>query len=298
MGDVDQLLPSVGVPRGVGVASNPPGATFGPRVLRDHEFVWMVEGGATYRRDGKSFDVPEGGVVLCRPCAEDGFDWDASRSSRHGFAHFDVLGVPPGFPAADEWPTVRADAAGGVWPALFRHVRSLDAAPPGSMRDALLAGALGHLLGAFVLGHLDAHALPRPDWPEPVRLAVDYLEAKLRRDPAAAVTLDELASAAFVTPAYLCRAFRRSAGVTPLEAVRRNRLDRALAMLTRSNASVANVAAACGFASPFHFGRRFKRAFGRPPGEVRSGARAGRTPPLPLGHARLPRPDEEGQSRA
>ena len=150
-----------------------------------------------------------------------------------------------------------------------------------------------HLLGSFILGMVDAAAVPPRDVPEPVRLAVAYYEAKLDRTPAAAVTPAELAAAAFVTPAYLCRAFRTGLNTTPLAAVRSSRLDRALEMLTRSNESVGNIAAATGFQSPFHFSRRFKEAFGRGPLAVRRDARAGRTPPLPRRPVHL----GEGQRR-
>ena len=90
-----------------------------------------------------------------------------------------------------------------------------------------------------------------------------------------------------MTPAYLCRAFKASVGTSPLAAVRSHRLDRALTMLTRSNDSVAAVAAATGFPSQFHFSRRFKEAFGRSPAALRREVRAGRTPPLPTRVVRL-----------
>ena len=282
-------LPQVSPPRHLGTASNAAGASFGPRHLGDFEFVWMVEGDATYRVNGRAMPVPAGSVVLCRPtlpggaAAVDGFDWDPLRASTHAYAHFNVTAVPAGFPPLAAWPWVAALPPGDVWRPMFLHLQSLGAAlRAGEPGAAALAGlAMTHLLGSFILGRVDAAAVPPRDVPEPVRLAVAHYEAKLDRTPAAAVTLAELAGAAFVTPAYLCRAFRKGLNTTPLAAVRSSRLDRALEMLTRSNESVGNIAAATGFQSPFHFSRRFKEAFGRGPLAVRRDARAGRTPPLP-----------------
>ena len=278
-------LPTTTLPRALGVTSNPPGATFGPRVLADHEFVWMVEGRARYRWRGREFDVPEGAVVLCRPTGEgvDAFDWDGRRTSRHAWVHFSVASVPAGFPDPAGWPTVRELGEADVWRPLYRHLRSLDALPPTPERNLLLRSALAQMLGTFVLGLAEAGPLPEPDWPEPVRLATRFYRAVLERDPSAPVTLADLARAAGVTRSSLCRAFRRAAGVSPLEAVRNHRLDKGLAMMTRSNEPVGDVASACGFATPFHFSRSFKATFGRSPSEARSMARAGRTPPLPAG---------------
>ena len=296
------LLPTTTGPRVIGVASNPPGSTFGPRRLGDYEFVWMLDGAAAYRWAGRRFEVPQEAVVLCRPTPAgeaDAFDWDARRRSRHAFVHFDVARVPRSFPPAADWPFVRRLAAQDVFRPTFRHLRSLMSIPADRRPDALVRQALGTLLGTFVLGHADAGPLPAPDWPEPVRRAAAHFAGKLDRDPAAPVTLAELAGAACVTPAYLCRAYRRATGRTPLGAVREARLDRALAMLARSNEPVSVIAAACGFASPFHFSRRFSGQFGRSPTAVRDAARAGGALPLPLprGHLRLAS-DDEGQPRA
>ena len=70
-------------------------------------------------------------------------------------------------------------------------------------------------------------------------------------------------------------------GRSPAETVRLARLDRAAILLARSNYTVGEVAALYGFASPFHFSRAFKDAYGLPPTEVRRRILAGETPPLP-----------------
>ena len=278
------------------MAGNPPGATFGPRRLGDFEFVLMLDGDARHDRDGEAVDVPEGAAVLCRPGGVDAFAWDARRASRHGYAHFDVESVPPGFPPIEAWPRVRALGPGDVWRPMFFHLLALSAGAAGGdgASRELSRGVMGHLLASFVLGRTGAAEVAAPPpLPDPVARAVGHLSRRLSRDPSADVTLAELADAACVTPAYLCRAFRAATGDSPLGAVRARRLDAALAMLTRSNAGVAQVAAACGFASPYHFSRRFKSAFGQSPTAVRAGVRAGRTPPLPRGHLRFARAEEQ-----
>ncbi len=276
---------AITLPRALGVASNPPGATFGPRSMADWEFVLMLEGGARYRWCDRWWNVPQATVVLCRPTPEgatDAFDWDPLLQSRHAYVHFDLPGLSAHSTAALPW--VRALDDADVWRPLFRHARTLVAQPSSPVRDAALLATTRHLLLTFAVDLLDAGPLPEPAWPEPVRAATAFALARLEADPSATITLAALADAACVTPAYLCRAFRRATGRSPLGFVRAHRLDRALAMLTRSNEPVGRVARACGFASGFHFSRRFKEQFGRSPTAVRDGARRGVTPPLPRLH--------------
>jgi transcriptional regulator GlxA family with amidase domain len=52
-------------------------------------------------------------------------------------------------------------------------------------------------------------------------------------------------------------------------------------LLARSNYSVNQIAALCGFASPFHFSRRFTEAYGPAPTAVRAAVASGLTPPVP-----------------
>jgi transcriptional regulator GlxA family with amidase domain len=60
-------------------------------------------------------------------------------------------------------------------------------------------------------------------------------------------------------------------GLGPVAALERVRLARAATLLARSNLSVTEVGAACGFTDPLHFSRRFSAAYGRSPRAYRSG---------------------------
>ncbi len=267
----------VSAPRALGVAVYPPGASFGPRLMRDFEFVWMLEGDARYERNGVCTEALQGSLVLCRPGATDRFVWDAHRHTRHAFFHFSVHRTPSHWPAPDLWPLVRMPQSEDILRPLFRHLLSQGGA--GDPEQARLTVALG--LTAFVGGSLAAGELSRLPWPEAVERAWAFLHAQLEAQPGRGITLADMAEAACVTPAHLCRAFKAATGRSPAETVRLARLDRAAMLLCRSNYSVGEVGALCGFASPYHFSRCFKEAFGQTPFAVRQAVQSGSAPPLP-----------------
>lgn len=264
------------------VAAYPAGATFGPRRLRDWEFVWMIEGDAVYRRGDEAPDAPQDSIVLCRPGATDSFRWDPVRRTRHAYFHFDVRGsFPPEWPAPDDWPLVRmpADGEADLLRPLFRHLLSAAGAGGDPTQMRLLALSL---LAAFATGRTAAGGVDKPPLPEPVARAMAFLARRLDDAPADPIPLADIARAACVTPEYLCRLFKSATGRSPAETVRFARLDRAAVLLARTNYAVGEVAHLCGFESPFHFSRLFRRAFGRAPTEMRRAFAEGAPVPTSL----------------
>jgi AraC-like DNA-binding protein len=280
-------------PTAHGVATYPPGATFGPRRIRDFEFVWIIEGDASYTRDDVQFDAPEGSIILCRPGGVDAFAWDTQRKTQHGFFHFDVASIPRDWPAVKDWPIVAPRAAGDLLEPLFQHVLSW--ADRGD--QAMIVQTMSLMLRIWTTGQRSSVAVPSEAPPDPVERAMASLYETLEADPASEIALDDLADAACVTPEHLCRLFKKSIGSSPMECVRLARLDRAAVLLARSNFSVGQIAEMCGFASQFHFARRFKQAFGKSPTAVRARVRDGAVPPLPrLLQTRGMRPKDQKQA--
>lgn len=107
-----------------------------------------------------------------------------------------------------------------------------------------------------------------------VRRARQYLADNLAED----VSLGELAGVCNLSPFYLARVFSRSVGAPPHAYLSHLRLEKArhlLRMPSGSNGSglfdmsLAQVAAATGFADQSHMTRRFKRVLGITPGQYR-----------------------------
>lgn len=95
---------------------------------------------------------------------------------------------------------------------------------------------------------------------------------RLRDDCLHPPRLAELAREADVHPVYFSRAFRQRYRCSPGEYLRRCRLERSLALVGDRGRTLAEVAAACGFADQAHFCRAFQRAFGCSPLRYRTSA--------------------------
>jgi AraC-like DNA-binding protein len=84
-----------------------------------------------------------------------------------------------------------------------------------------------------------------------------------------AVTLKEIAAAAGVKPASVCRLFRRFHGTSPYQYLLRRKMMLAAELLVESGELVKETARRVGFADPYHFSRCFKAVHGASPSHLR-----------------------------
>ena len=266
---IDTLLVS-----DAGIAAYPPGASFGPRLLYDFEFIWIIEGSAAANLDGQEIAAPPGTVLLLRPGMTDRYDWDRVRRTIHAFFHFSFDYSAPEWPPLQEWPQVRHLTPDDILRPLFRYIIGLaqSAVPE---RSLLLESAVTTLLHAFLSGRTTVAPESFDKLPVAIEKALAAIRAVLASDPPPPLTLTELARAAHVTPEHLCRLFRRHLNLGPLECAGLARLERAASLLVRSNLSIKEVADATGFASPYHFSNKFRSVYRVPPREYRKAMRAG-----------------------
>ncbi|HWQ39684.1 MAG TPA: AraC family transcriptional regulator [Burkholderiales bacterium] len=128
-----------------------------------------------------------------------------------------------------------------------------------------LAGILAvHLLRAYSSRttepdrHPEAAAVPR---------AVSRALAFIQANYAQGIGLKDIAAAARVSPYHLTRLFKRATGLAPYQYLIRARVHGARSLLTAGGGrgSLAEIAAAVGFADQSHLTRHFKRVFGVTP---------------------------------
>jgi AraC-like DNA-binding protein len=85
--------------------------------------------------------------------------------------------------------------------------------------------------------------------------------------------LHDLAARAGLSPFHFARAFRTSTGVTPRAFVEERRIERASALLTRSDRAIAGIALDTGFGTQSRLTSVFKRRTGFTPAVFRRGRR-------------------------
>jgi AraC family transcriptional regulator len=129
--------------------------------------------------------------------------------------------------------------------------------------------ARGLAIEALVLELLveAARRLPRADSRRPGWLG--RVLQRLEEDPFRSWSAEALAAEAGVHPVHLARTFRRFEGRSLGAAALHARVRAAARLLAEPDRSLADVAAAAGFADQSHFTRRFRRATGMTPGQYR-----------------------------
>ena len=89
----------------------------------------------------------------------------------------------------------------------------------------------------------------------------DHLDEELKRT--------DLAAMIYLHPDYLSHAFKDETGMSLSEYITRKRIDYAMMLLEKTNRSVSDIAAKCGYASLAYFTKTFKRIIGMSPKEYR-----------------------------
>jgi AraC family transcriptional regulator len=96
---------------------------------------------------------------------------------------------------------------------------------------------------------------------ESVQRTIDYIFGHLDE----ALDLHALASGAHLSPFHFHRIFRGMVGETPLELIRRLRMERAAWRLSRSNQSITDIAFGAGYETHEGFTRAFRAYYGTSP---------------------------------
>ena len=111
-------------------------------------------------------------------------------------------------------------------------------------------------------------AMPTPPGTRAGATTVRRAQAFMDENAARAITIDDIAAAVFISVRGLQAAFRRLLGITPLDYLRRVRLDYAHAELTASNPTLTTVKAVAlhwGFAHLGRFSATYLDAYGQLP---------------------------------
>jgi len=140
---------------------------------------------------------------------------------------------------------------------------------PSSGQHCKTVSIVFDLLGTIAKGttkRLAAEQRARPALFHPAtRKAVKLMESDITQ----AWQLPELASRCELNESYLCRIFKRNTGLSPMEYLKRLRLERASTLLLSTNKQITEIAYELGFGDCAHFSRSFKKLYKRTPSELR-----------------------------
>jgi AraC family transcriptional regulator len=184
----------------------------------------------------------------------------------------EVFGLEPGdyqlLAATREQDPVIANIAG----VLAREVVR------GQVGGKLYAESLANILAVHLLRNYSSHAslsaspenrpVPAPSQrSRAVADAITFIQGNYARE----VKLEDVAAAVHLSPFHLARLFKQVTGSTLHQYLVQVRIDAARALLSAGSGqrSLAEVAAAVGFADQSHLTRQFKRHFGVTPSQFR-----------------------------
>jgi AraC-like DNA-binding protein len=251
------------------VTVDPPGASFGPRTEADHEFIWIMDGEATVDFDRNRFRAEAGTVLLRRPGVTDHYQWSQHQRTAHAYIHFEL---DPALAAEFDWAAVphrRLMPPNDIVRPLIGYIVSLDSQPEPA-RSALQKAALELLLRAYVSAQTAVTTQPPRQLPEAVDKALEIIRRHSEQEGPPSLRLGQLAGAVHTSPENLCRLFKRSLELSPLEYAKLVRLNRAAWLMRNTPRGLKAIAMATGFYDAYHLSRSFKQVYGLPPKVFRS----------------------------
>lgn len=133
---------------------------------------------------------------------------------------------------------------------------------------ALIEQALVHVLRRYaVVRRSDQLELSRAGLTDRrIRRAVELMHAHLERE----LPLEEIASAAHLSPFHFSRLFKKLTGATPHSYLAALRISRAQTLLAQTDLSVTEIGSRVGYASSSHFSKAFRQSTGLSPRAFRA----------------------------
>lgn len=179
--------------------------------------------------------------------------------------------VHPLFTELPDWFVRRAARTAALDPVALTVAMLADEVRGSAMgRDSVVHALVDVLFTHLLRDAVAARGEAGAGWSHAVRdPQVRDAVAKLHADPAHPWTLETLAHAVGLSRSALAERFRSAMGEPPLSYLRTVRLQRAMRLLSESDRTLEQVAAAVGYGDAFGFSKAFKRALGESPGEFR-----------------------------
>lgn len=271
-----------------------------PRIIFDHELVLFLEGRGEIHMGRRAVRFGPFDLWFFRPFVPHEIVSDEGAGGSHIAVHFDFSpDVPPIQQSQRQRQPYRVRLPAGVLPATHCSLHA-DHAIVGAFRQLLRAwgrprndprndprnqpGDIGRLEASASLMQIiamlarlqpadtdDTDAVSAANRKRLER-AITYARGRLHEP----LKLEMLAEAAGLSASHTARLFHHVTGCSPMQFIRRLRIERARELLGEVDLSIKQVAAQTGFASPYLFSRVFRRIDGLSPSQFRQALLAGR----------------------
>lgn len=243
-------------------------ATWRARGTDDWLLIGTLEGAGRFGHAGGQYVAQPGDLTLLRPGVP--HDYGTAPNAERWELVWTHFHPRPHWHEWLDWP----EAA----PGLLRLTL-----PEGAMRERIIARLfdMHHLASgatrrreAWAMNALEEALLlcdacnPRSEQAR-IDPRVQAVMDHLCRNPAEPYEIERLSRIATLSPSRLAALFRKQMGLTPLQFLERQRIDRARQLLALTSRPIQAIALEVGFDNPFYFTLRFKRCVGCSPRDFR-----------------------------
>jgi AraC-like DNA-binding protein len=237
-----------------------------PEGSLDHILIQCVDGKGHLQIAGRDWAV-QSGQLMCLPAGAPHWYWSDAEipwsnywihfTGRLAGEYFRWLGVRP------ESPIVHISQREELQTAFEETWQFLKAV---HTYDNLVQGSVGltHFLGV-VQRTMHAAEVRRRAIDQRIQESIDFVS----RNPAAELSLNELAQFTQLSASRYALAFRRVTGCSPMDYFNRLRVQRACELLRTTSKSVQEIGKLVGYNDPYYFSRAFKKIIGTSPNEYR-----------------------------
>jgi len=230
-------------------------------------FQYTLSGEGRIELDGQTHDLPAGTAFAVKIPGTHQYYYAAQSKQPWEFA----------------WLNAKGEDAVRLWDRIIEREGNLlrlgsNAAPMARFWDLYRAvsedrlsesAELSAMLYRFMLSLLTPDAAASA--PHPAKSSIVNRAKRFMADNyALPLTLEEIAVHCGVSREYLCRLFRKNDQVSPLEFLRRRRVEAAVTMLRATDLNAQAIGKRCGFDSPSYFSKIFRLYLGLSPSEYRA----------------------------
>ena len=241
-----------------------------PHMHNEIEILHIEHGQSQIKVAGNTFCVSEGDLVFINPLEVHSITINNVTGYSHRCICFDTsliadkdvqIEITNGFikiPCYFEKNSIHAEILKDNFTKLFNAV----------LKDepSLLFESAAYI--SFIFAHLTKNKLLiKNAFPESNKLFYRSITKYLEKHYADSISSKDAAYAIGYTQSYFCRAFRKCFGMNFSEYLNIYRISVSKAMLEYSSTKITDAAYECGFSSPVHFSRCFKKYVGMSPSE-------------------------------